>query len=310
MGRRMRKGLPINGWLAIHKEVGMTSTRVVESVRRITKAAKAGHGGTLDPFSEGLLPIALGEATKALAMVLEGDKAYCCWVRFGWETDSGDPTGTITQEGGTPPSREALLTALMAFLGEQDQVPPAHSAIHINGERAYEKARRGEVVDMPTRKVVFKELTLDDYTDGLAKISVKCGKGTYMRALARDLGRHLDCPAHLEQLLRTSTLGFELKDGVSLDGLADAVRDNRMNDFLFPVDRVLDDIPALRLRVEVWHKIVNGQSVWIDAEGCEGTDTVRLLTPEGIFGAVGTLSPASTKDSRRLCKPKRLFHLS
>ncbi|MBF0445194.1 MAG: tRNA pseudouridine(55) synthase TruB [Magnetococcales bacterium] len=310
MGRRMRKGLPINGWLAIHKEVGMTSTRVVEAVRRITKAAKAGHGGTLDPFSEGLLPIALGEATKALAMVLEGDKAYCCWVRFGWETDSGDPTGTVTQEGGTPPGRYALLEALKAFLGEQDQVPPAHSAIHINGERAYERARRGEVVDMPTRRVVFNELTLEDYTDGLAKISVKCGKGTYMRSLARDLGRYLHCPAHLEQLLRTRTLGFELNDGITLDSLADAVRDNRLDNFLYPVDRVLDDIPALRLRDEVWHKIVNGQSVWVDAIGCEGTDMVRLLTPEGIFGAVGTLSAASAKDSRRLCKPKRLFHLS
>ncbi len=101
-----------------------------------------------------------------------------------------------------------------------------------------------------------------------------------------------------------------MNDGVTLDSLADAVRDDRLDKFLFPVDRVLDDIPALRLRVEVWHKIVNGQSVWVDAEGCEGADTVRLLTPEGIFGAVGTLSPASAKDSRRLCKPKRLFHLS
>jgi tRNA pseudouridine55 synthase len=309
VGRR-RKGLPINGWLAIHKEVGMASTRVVEAVRRITKAAKAGHGGTLDPFSEGLLPVALGEATKTLAMVLEGDKAYRCWVRFGSETDSGDPTGTITQDGGIPPEHSALQEALKTFLGEQDQVPPVYSAIHIDGERAYERARRGETVEMPTRRVIFHELTLEDYSDGLAQIAVKCGKGTYMRALARDLGRYLECPAHLEKLLRTSTLGFALNDGVSLDKLAEAVHDDRLNELLYPVDRVLDDIPALRLRVEVWHKIVNGQSAWVDAVGCEGTDMVRLLTPEGVFGAVGTLSKASTKDSRRLCKPKRLFHLT
>ncbi|MBF0358722.1 MAG: tRNA pseudouridine(55) synthase TruB [Magnetococcales bacterium] len=310
MGRRMGKGLPINGWLAIHKEVGMTSTRVVEAMRRITKAAKAGHGGTLDPFSEGVLPIALGEATKALALVLEGDKSYCCWVRFGTETDSGDPTGVVTDEGGAVPEKAAILEALKTFLGEQDQTPPSHSAIHIDGERAYERVRRGEVFEMPSRRVIFHELTLEDYSDGLAKITVKCGKGTYMRALARDLGRYLNCPAHLEQLLRTGTLGFGLQDCVSLDSLADAVRDDRLNKLLYPVDRVLDDIPALRLRDDVWHKIVNGQSAWVDALGCEGADMVRLLTPEGIFGAVGTLSPASSKDSRRLCKPKRLFHLS
>ena len=306
----MRKGLPINGWLAIHKDVGITSTKVVEAVRRITRAAKVGHGGTLDPFSEGLLPVALGEGTKALSMVLEGDKAYCCWVRFGSETDTGDPTGTVTQEGGPPPEPARLAEALKAFLGEQDQVPPVYSAIHIDGQRAHERARRGEVVEMPTRRVTVHELTLDDYSDGLAKISVKCGKGTYMRALARDIGRYLQCPAHLEQLLRTKTLGFSLNDGVTLDKLNEAVREDRLQELLFPVDRVLDDIPALRLRVDVWHKIANGQSAWVDAPGCEGAAMVRLFTPDGIFGAVGELSAASKKDSRRLCKPKRLFHLS
>jgi tRNA pseudouridine55 synthase len=310
VGRRRRKGLPINGWLAIHKEVGMTSTRVVEAVRRITRAAKAGHGGTLDPFSEGLLPIALGEATKALAMVLEGDKAYRCWVRFGSETDTGDPTGSVVADGGIPPERPVLEDALQGFLGEQDQVPPAHSAIHIDGERAYERVRRGETVVMPSRRVVVNALDLEEYSDGLAQIVVKCGKGTYMRALARDLGRYLQCPAHLERLLRTDTLGFELNDGVTLDKLTEAVREDRLQELLFPVDRVLDDIPALRLRVDVWHKIVNGQSAWVDAQGCEGADMVRLLTPEGVFGAVGTLSAGSEKDSRRLCKPKRLFHLT
>jgi tRNA pseudouridine55 synthase len=310
VGRRRNKGLPIHGWLAIYKEVGMTSTRAVEAVRRITKAAKAGHGGTLDPFSEGLLPIALGEGTKALALVLEGDKAYRCWVRFGSETDTGDPTGVVTEQGGVAPEHDQILEGLKAFLGEQDQVPPVYSAIHIDGERAHERARRGETVEMPTRRVVINDLVLEEYSEGLAQIAVKCGKGTYMRALARDLGRSLNCPAHLERLLRTDTLGFDLNDGVTLDNLAVAVRENRLNEFLFPVDRVLDDIPALRLRVDVWHKIVNGQSAWVDAVGCEGSDMVRLYTPEGIFGAIGVLSAASSKDTRRLCKPKRLFHLS
>ncbi len=310
MGRRRRKGLPIHGWLAIDKEAGMTSTKVVELVRRITKAAKAGHGGTLDPFSQGVLPIALGEATKTLAMVLEGDKSYRCWVRFGSETDTGDPTGTVTATGGPPPERQALLDALAAFLGEQEQIPPAFSAIHIDGERAYDRARRGEKVEMPPRQVIFHELTLEEYEDGLAQIAVSCGKGTYMRALARDLGRHLNCPAHLERLLRTKTLGFGLNDCVTLDKLAQGVREERLNEILYPVDRVLDDIPALRLRVDVWHKMVNGQSAWVDATGCEDAQMVRIFTPDGDFGAVGTLSAASKNQTRRLCKPKRLFHLS
>lgn len=310
MGRRRHKGQPIHGWLAIHKKEGDTSTRVVEAVRRITRAAKAGHGGTLDPFSEGLLPVALGEATKTLSLVLEGDKAYRCWVKFGQETDTGDLTGQVVDEGENLPETARLQEALSHFLGEQDQIPPVYSAIHVDGQRAYERARRGETVEMPVRRVVIHDLQLESFSEGVAQIAVRSGKGTYMRALARDLGRHLGCPAHLIRLLRTETLGFQLNDGVSLDTLTEAVREGRLESVLYPVDRVLDDIPVLRLRVDVWHKVADGQAVWVDAQGCEGADHVRLYTPEGLLGAVGTLSAPSAKDSRRLCRPKRLFHLA
>ena len=309
MGRgRRNKGKPLHGWLAIHKEAGITSTGVVEAVRRITRAAKAGHGGTLDPFSEGLLPIALGEATKTLAMVLEGDKKYRCWVRFGSETDTGDPTGQVTERSEQLPDLENLRTTLSRFVGSQEQVPPAFSAIHINGVRAYELARRGEKVEIPPRTVTIHELILENFSNGLAQIVVRCGKGTYMRSLARDLGRALGTVAHLEKLLRMETLGFRLEHGVTLEKLNEAVVGHRLHDVLLPVDRVLDDIPVLRLHLEAWHKIKNGQAVWVDAEGFEA-GLVRLYSPENRFAATAELSMAATANKRRLCSPKKLFHI-
>ncbi|MBF0212645.1 MAG: tRNA pseudouridine(55) synthase TruB [Magnetococcales bacterium] len=296
-----------HGWLAIHKEAGLTSTRVVERVKRIVKGGKAGHGGTLDPFSEGVLPIALGEATKTLALVLDGDKAYRCWVRFGSETDTGDPTGIFTTGSQTFPDRESLQTLIATFLGEQEQIPPAYSAIHIDGERAYERARRGETVDIPPRKVIFHQIDLVEYADGLAILDVRCGKGTYMRALARDLGRKIGCLAHLERLLRTQTLGFSLAECVTLNALSQAAEEGRLNELLLPVDRALDDIPALRLRLEAWSRVMNGQAAWIEADGV-APGPVRLLTPEGRFAATGTLGQGLDASGRRSCTPKRLFH--
>ncbi|MBF0133843.1 MAG: tRNA pseudouridine(55) synthase TruB [Magnetococcales bacterium] len=310
MGRGgKRRGKSIHGWLAIHKERGMASTRVVERVRTITQAAKAGHGGTLDPFSEGLLPIALGEATKTLVHVLEGEKSYRCWVRFGAETDTCDPTGQVIREGGTIPDAAVVAKALERFRGEIDQIPPNFSAIHVDGERAYEKARRGEVFELEPRKIIIHDIQLESMEGGVATVKVRSGKGAYMRALARDLGRYLECPAHLERLLRIRTLGFSLEEGITLEQLDGMVREDRLKEVLFPMDRVLDDIPALRLRVDVWHKIKNGQAVWLDAKGYE-SGTVRLLDPEGHFGALGELAGGSAEDVQRLCKLKRLFHLA
>ncbi|MBF0125713.1 MAG: tRNA pseudouridine(55) synthase TruB [Magnetococcales bacterium] len=308
-GQRRRGATVIHGWLAIHKEAGLTSTRVVEQVRHITKAAKAGHGGTLDPFSEGVLPVAMGEATKTLSLVLEGDKAYRCWIRFGAESDTGDPTGILTPGTAPLPDRERLQTVLSAYLGERDQVPPIYSAIHVDGERAYERARRGEIVILEPRRVVFHQLELLEYHDGVAVVDVRCSKGTYMRSLARDLGRDLGSLAYLERLLRTKALGFELRECVTLEALAQAVAKGDLQEMLMPVDRALDDIPALRLRLEAWNRIMNGQATWIDADSVE-SGSVRLLSQEGQFGAIGLIGQGLDAAGRRLCTPKRLFHVA
>ncbi|MEO5334021.1 MAG: tRNA pseudouridine(55) synthase TruB [Magnetococcus sp. YQC-5] len=307
-GRR-RSEVIINGWLAIHKEPGLTSTRVVEHVKRITRAAKAGHGGTLDPFSEGVLPVAMGEATKTLSLVLDGDKAYRCWIRLGAESDTGDPTGVITPGEAPLPDRTTVETTLSGYLGPQEQVPPIYSAIHVDGERAYERARRGETVIMPARSVTFYQMELVDYVDGVLVVDVRCSKGTYMRSLARDLGRDLGCLAYLERLLRTRSLGFALEECITLDKLAQIVQDTGLSSVLLPVDRALDDIPALRLRLEAWSQIMNGQAAWIDADGVE-SGMVRLLSQEGQFGAIGHLGSGQDASGRRICTPKRLFHVA
>lgn len=325
MGRwqqRRNKGRVLNGWLVIHKPTGLSSGQAVARVKAIARAAKVGHGGTLDPFSEGLLPMALGEATKMLSLVLEGDKSYRCWIRFGTETETGDPTGRVVGQTDYLPEQPALEAALQHFTGVQQQVPPAYSSIHVNGVRSYELARRGEAVPLPARQVVIQSLRLESYVDGLAQVSVDCGKGTYMRSLAQDLGRHLGSLAHLEQLLRTRTLGFSLEQSVTPEELSALVSESRLGEILLPIDRVLDDIPALRLQEESWYKIVNGQAVWVEIPGsCVHSpsgewpsqkrklpeEVVRLLTPEGRFGGVGVLTKANTADQTRLCQLKRLF---
>lgn len=321
MGRRRPGGggLAIDGWLAVDKAAGMTSTRVVELVRRFTQAAKAGHGGTLDPFSEGLLPVALGRATKTSGMVLEGDKGYRCWLRFGAETDTGDPTGQVIASTGLTPREEDLRALLPRFTGEIDQVPPAHSAIHVGGVRAYTLARAGEAVEMPVRRVKIHRLALESFSGSMAVMDVRCGKGTYMRALARDIGRELGCLAHLTRLLRTATLGLSIEQAVSLDVIKEAAEQGRLAALLFPIDRVLADIPALRLGGEAWSRIVCGQAAWVavpsameDGPACSeaALQMVRLYDPQGRFGALGELTSQTDAAGLRYCLPKRLFPAS
>lgn len=280
----------------------------MELVRRTSGAAKAGHGGTLDPFSEGVLPIALGQATKTLAMVLEGEKSYRCWVRFGAETDSGDPTGQVVAETGLSPEPAALEALLPRFRGEISQVPPAHSALHVDGVRAYTLARQGIPVDLPARRVTIHDLELESFSGNMAVLRVRCSKGTYMRSLARDLGRELGCLAHLIRLMRIATLGFTIDEVVSLEQIQEAATEGRIEALLHPIDRVLADIPALRLEVEAWHRIRTGQAAWV-TDPTAATGTVRLYDPQGRFVALGELMEPSAPHTPHRCLPRRLFHV-
>ncbi len=207
---RRKKGNPVHGWVVLDKPLGMTSTQAVGAVRRLFEAQKAGHAGTLDPLATGILPIALGEATKTVPFAVDGEKAYRFSVRFGVETDTDDAEGKVVRTAERLPSAEEIADVLADFTGEISQVPPAFSAIKVDGERAYDLARSGEEVVLEPRWIVVEDLRLIGMPDtATAMLEAECGKGTYVRALARDMGRALGSAAHVIGLRRTRVGGFD-----------------------------------------------------------------------------------------------------
>ncbi len=219
MGRRT-KGNVVNGWLVLDKPHGMTSTQAVGAVRRAFDAQKAGHAGTLDPLATGILPIALGEATKTVPFAVDGDKAYRFTVAWGAETTTDDVEGPVTKASETRPTRAAIEALLPQFIGAIQQTPPQFSAIKIGGERAYDLARAGEVVEIAARTVQVHALRIAEMTDANATVfEAECGKGTYVRAIARDLGRLLGCYGHVTVLRRTRVGPFTEERSVTMPAL-------------------------------------------------------------------------------------------
>ena len=219
MGRR-RRGQPINGWVIVDKAVGLTSTKVVGKVRWLFDARKAGHAGTLDPLASGILPIALGEATKVISHVFDAPKQYEFTVTWGESRDTDDREGEVTATSTERPSGSDIETLLARFIGEIQQTPPVYSAIKVDGERAYDLARDGQPPELAPRTVRIDELTLLSQPDAdRACFRMRCGKGAYVRALARDLGEILGCFGHISQLRRTNVGPFGESDAISLDML-------------------------------------------------------------------------------------------
>ncbi|CAA6605448.1 tRNA pseudouridine synthase B [Rhodospirillaceae bacterium LM-1] len=260
MGRR--KGQPIHGWLIIDKPIGITSTQVVAKVRRVLGAAKAGHGGTLDPLASGILPIALGEATKTVAYAMDGDKTYHFRVRWGVARSTDDGEGEITATSDHRPSVQEIEDILPRFLGEVLQTPPIYSAIKIEGKRAYDLARDQQPVDMKPRTVRIDALRLLGQSDSdHADFEASCGKGTYMRALARDLALALGTVGHIVRLRRMRVGAFGEKDAISLEKLDELGHSAAASEHLLPVETVLDDIPALALTEAESKRLKSGQTV-------------------------------------------------
>jgi tRNA pseudouridine55 synthase len=211
----------VNGWVVLDKPVGITSTHAVSRLKHIYNGKKAGHAGTLDPLASGILPIAFGEATKTVPFVQDGEKAYRFTVLWGAETDTDDADGTVVARAEQRPTREAIEALLPRFIGAVAQKPPAFSAIKINGERAYDLARDGETVDLAPRVVTIHELAITAMDDETTVFEARCGKGTYVRAIARDLGRALGCFGHVAALRRTRVGPFVEADAVPLAALED-----------------------------------------------------------------------------------------
>ncbi len=241
-----RKGDPVHGWLVLNKPVGISSTKALSMARRLLNANKAGHAGTLDPLADGVLPLAFGEATKTVPYLVDARKSYRFTVRWGQETTTDDREGPVVQSSDARPSAAQVLGALPAFIGRVLQVPPAFSAILIDGQRAYDLARDGEDVQLRARETdIFRLEVLGQPDADHTVFSMTCGKGTYVRAFARDIGRVLGCFAHVATLTRTAVGPFALADAITLEKLEESAKDPAISRGLLPLATVLDDIPAL-----------------------------------------------------------------
>ena len=253
MNQVRSKRVDVNGWVVLDKPVGITSTHAVSRLKRIYNAKKAGHAGTLDPLASGILPIAFGEATKTVPLVQDGEKGYRFTVHWGAETNTDDSDGTVVVQSELRPDRSGIEVLLPRFTGTVEQRPPAFSAIKIGGERAYDLAREGEAVDLAPRMVTIHELVIVGVDEATATFEARCGKGTYVRAIARDLGRALGCYGHVTALRRTRVGPFREIDAVPLatleqpEAAAEALR--RVEAGLGELTRILVDRPdAARLR--------------------------------------------------------------
>lgn len=259
---RQPKGVPVHGWIAVDKPSGLTAAKVVARVKRALNAAKAGHGGTLDPLATGILPIALGEATKTAAFAMDSTKTYAFEVTWGAATDTDDSDGTVIRTSSHRPDRAAIEAMLPRFTGRIEQVPPDYSAIKVAGQRAYDLARAKEELNLAARPVDVYRFALTEIPDAdHARFEVDCGKGTYIRALVRDLALALGTEGHISVLRRTRCGSFTENRAISLENLEALGHKAAASEYLLPVKTVLDDIPALALTDEEARRMSLGQAI-------------------------------------------------
>lgn len=261
MGRR-KKGEDISGWVVLDKSDDMTSTHAVSAVRRVFNAQKAGHSGTLDPLASGVLPIALGEATKTVPWLMEAQKTYLFTIKWGASTDTQDREGKVVAESAVRPGEADIRAALQGFVGQIEQIPPQYSAVKVEGERAYDLARSGEVVELEPRRVTVYEADLVGIEGGdLAHFRVRSGKGFYIRALVRDLAAKLGAEGHVWRLRRTAVGPFTEENAVTLGALEDLRHKGAASERLKPVETALADIPALAINGEDAFKLKQGRPI-------------------------------------------------
>jgi tRNA pseudouridine55 synthase len=298
---RRKKGRSVHGWLILDKPAGMTSTQAVGAVRRAFDARKAGHAGTLDPLATGVLPIALGEATKTVPYAVEGEKGYRFAVRWGVETDTDDAEGRAVASSENRPERDAIKAVLARFTGEFLQTPPAYSAIKVDGERAYDLARAGETVEIEPRPVRIDALDLIAVPDpDTAVLEARCGKGTYVRALARDMGRVLGCLGHVVELRRTRVGPFTEADAVALEALQEAAREGEATPLrlLLPVEAALSGLAVLSVGQSDASRLLRGQSVLIRGRDALPRTGPTYATCKGQLIAVGCIEKGELRPSR------------
>jgi tRNA pseudouridine55 synthase len=303
---RKRERRDVHGWIVLDKPVGMTSTHAVGAVKHLFQAKRAGHAGTLDPLASGVLPIALGEATKTVSFVMEGRKTYCFTVRWGEERDTDDAEGRVTASRTERPSTDELRALLPRFVGQIAQVPPRFSALKIGGERAYDLAREGEAVEIAPRSVEIHRLELIEAPDpDHTKFIAECGKGTYVRALARDLGRAAGCLGHVAALRRTGVGSFGEDLAMSLDrlqGLSSGEAVALEGAALLPVEAGVAALPALRVSSGDAARLVRGQAVLL-----RGRDAPVLAGWVSVSSQSALIALAEVEKGE--LRPRRIFNL-
>ena len=268
-----RKGRNISGWLIIDKPAGPTSTAIVNKVRWALSAKKAGHAGTLDPEATGVLAIALGEATKTVPYITDALKAYTFTVRLGQATNTDDAEGEVIAESDTRPSDDEIKAALGQFVGDIMQVPPQFSAVKIDGERAYKRARGGEEVEIEPRPLWVEELVMTDRPDAdHVTLEMTCGKGGYVRSIARDLGQALGCYGHVVELRRIWSGPFTAEEGLSLDQVEAMAKTPELDEYIKPLELGLADLPELKCTVESAARLRNGNPGMVLASDVEYGD--------------------------------------
>ena len=272
MGRK-RKGRDISGWLVVDKPAGMTSTAVVNKVRWALQAKKAGHAGTLDPAATGVLAVALGEATKTVPFITDALKAYEFSVRLGQATNTDDEEGEVITSSDSRPDDEAIKAALGAFIGDIMQVPPKYSAVKIDGQRAYKLAREGEEVEIEARPLWVEELVMTDRPDpDHVTLEMVCGKGGYVRAIARDLGEALGCYGHVAWLRRIWSGPFEAEEGISIEEVDRLAHTPELDAWLRPLEDGLEGLPQVSCTEEGAVRLRNGNPGLVIARDVEYGD--------------------------------------
>jgi len=305
---RKPKGRPISGWLILDKPLDFGSTEAVGKIKWLFNAQKAGHAGTLDPLASGMLPIALGDATKTVPYVMDGRKIYEFTVSWGEQRSTDDLEGEVIETSATRPSEQAIRDLLPNYTGVIQQVPPQFSAIKIAGERAYDLAREGEVVEIPSREVEIHRLTLIGCPDeSTALFEVECGKGTYVRALARDMGLDLGCYGHISGLRRTFVAPFAedqmvpLADLVALEQIED--RDERLaalDQFLIDTSEALSALPQIAVTEEQAYRLRMGNPILLRGRAAPVAEPEAFATAAGKLVAIGEIGEGEFR-------PKRVF---
>lgn len=308
---RRKKGNPVHGWLILDKPFEMTSTTAVAVIKRLLDAQKAGHAGTLDPLATGILPIALGEATKTVSYAVDGEKAYRFTVRWGSETTTDDTEGPVTQSSEHRPTIADIEAHLGAFTGEIMQVPPQFSAIKVDGNRAYDLAREGETVELAARPVVIDRLCVVDMPDAhTTQFEAHCGKGTYVRAIARDLGRALGCYGHVIALRRTRVGPFTEDDAVTLAELDAALKrpdeadgtsspvDPLAAGLMLPVEAALTDIIEIAVSSSDAATLARGQPILIRGRDAPIHKGAAYAICKGRLVAIGEISQGALQPTR------------